>query len=50
MLYITLIQANTICIMSSLINIAIEIGLNYILISKNYLIFIISEFLVGGVF
>lgn len=35
--------------MISLISIAIGIGLNYIPISKNRLIFLISEFLSGGV-
>ena len=38
-------------IMSSLISIAIGVGvgLNYLLISKSRLIFIISEFVIGGV-
>ena len=35
--------------MPSLIGIAIGIGLNYLPISKSRLIFIISEFLTGGV-
>ena len=35
--------------MTSLISIAIGIGLNYLPISKSRLIFIISEFLIGGV-
>jgi hypothetical protein len=35
--------------MTSLISIAIGIGLNYLPISRSRLIFIISEFLTGGV-
>lgn len=35
--------------MTSLISIAIEVSLNYLAISKSRLIFIVSEFLTGGV-
>lgn len=35
--------------MISLINIAVEVSLNYLPISKSRLIFIVSEFLTGGV-
>ena len=35
--------------MTSLISIAIGVGLNYLSIFKSRLIFIISEFLTGGV-
>ena len=35
--------------MTSLIGIAIGVGLNYLPISKSRLIFIVSEFLAGGV-
>ena len=35
--------------MSALISIAIGVGLNYLPISKSRLIFIVSEFLTGGV-
>ena len=35
--------------MTLLINIAIGVGLNYLPISKSRLVFIISEFLTGGV-
>ena len=35
--------------MISFISIAVEVGLNYLPISKSRLIFIVSEFLTGGV-
>lgn len=35
--------------MISLISIAVGVGLNYLPISKSRLIFIVSEFLTGGV-
>jgi len=35
--------------MTALISIAVGVGLNYLPISKNRLIFIVSEFLTGGV-
>lgn len=35
--------------MISLISIAVEVSLNYLPISKSRLIFIVSEFLTGGV-
>ena len=36
--------------MTALISIAIGIGLNYLPISKSRLIFIVSEFITGGIF
>ena len=36
--------------MTSLLSIAIGIGLNYFPISKSRLIFILSEFITGGIF